>query len=296
MNAQLEAGQFRNAAARERFLRAYDQAFEALWPMTRVELDVETRFGTTHVHRSGAEQGDPVVLLHGANSNAVQWYPFVEVLGAGHPVFAVDTLGDPSRSVARTAIHEPADSAAWLDDVFDGLGIERVHLVGHSRGGWLVLNQATRSPQRLLSVSALDPGGLQKVGWRFFAYLYLNGLAGLLPGPLRTRVAAWLDNPVLVVPELRRVLLAGASTFRTRRPAPLPLTDDELRACSVPLLVLLGEHSPLVDSRTAAQRIRELLPTAEVRVLAGVGHGPGFEHGSTVNATLVEFIDSHSSP
>src|ERR1700754_1309495 len=119
--SDLTIGRFISPAAQTRFLAAYDEAFEVLWPSTRTEADVETRFGTTHVHRSGADAGDPVVLLHGANSNAVQWYPFVEALGAEHPVTAVDTIGDPGRSVARAAIHEPADSAAWLDEVLNGL-------------------------------------------------------------------------------------------------------------------------------------------------------------------------------
>jgi pimeloyl-ACP methyl ester carboxylesterase len=289
-------GRFSSPAARERFLITYDRAFAALWPGERSEQDVETRFGVTHVHRSGAGTGEPVVLLHGANSNAVQWYPFIPALGAQHPVVAIDTIGDPGRSVARVAIHEPADSAAWLDEVLDGLRIERVHLVGHSYGGWLALNQAVRSSQRLLSITALDPGGLQKVGWRFFAYLYLNGLAGLLPGPLRRRAAERLDNPVLVVPELLKVLLMAARTYRSRRPAPLPLGDDEIRSIPVPLLLLLGQQSPLVHAQPVAERVRALLPASDVRVLPGVGHGPGFEHSSLVDAALVDFINSHPTP
>lgn len=71
-----------------------------------------------------------------------------------------------------------------------------------------------------MSVTALDPGGLEKVSARFIWLMYLNGLAGLTPPPLRRRLAVWLDNRVLLVPELRKVLLAGAWAFRTRRPAP----------------------------------------------------------------------------
>lgn len=288
-------GRFTSPQARERFLHAYDKAFAALWPDERTEYDIETSFGTTHVHRSGAENGEPVILLHGANSNAVQWYPFVQALGAQHPLYAIDTLGDPGRSRPTAAIHRPEDSAAWLDEVLKAQGIERAHVIGHSYGGWLALNQAARSPERLASVTALDPGGLQKVGRRFFAYLYLNAIAGLLPGRARGWAAQRLDNPVLVVPELRKVLMAAARTHRTKRPAPLPLDDAALAAIEVPLLILIGERSPLINPRTATERLHAVCPRAQVLVLPGVGHGPGFEHGSTVDSTLTDFIAAHRS-
>ncbi|MBL7501416.1 alpha/beta fold hydrolase [Frankia sp. CNm7] len=295
-----EAGRFRSEALRAKFLAAYDAAFAALWPTPWAEDDVETEFGTTHAHRFGPTDagdgdagGDPVVLLHGANSNAVQWYPFVAALGARHPVIALDTLGDPGRGVARVPIHEPATSAAWLDQVLAGLDIDRAHLVGHSYGGWLVLNQALHRPERLISVTALDPGGLEKVGLRFIWLMYLNGLAGLAPAPLRRRLAVWLDNPVLEVPELKKVLLTGARAFRTRRPAPLPLTDDDLRSIRTPTLALLGERSPLLHPRRAQARI-ELMPNGHADILPGVGHGPGFQRGTgvDVNARLLAFLDS----
>ncbi len=42
----------------------YDRAM-GLWPQPRRELDVETGFGTVHVHHYGARNGEPIVLLHG---------------------------------------------------------------------------------------------------------------------------------------------------------------------------------------------------------------------------------------
>jgi len=304
-------GRFRGDRLQARFLAAYDEAFAALWPSGWTEDDVETEFGTTHLHRygpltttsdqgagagagAGADPGAPVVLLHGASSNGVQWYPFLSALAARHPVVALDTLGDPGRSVARRPIHEPADSAAWLDQVLAALDLPRAHLIGHSYGGWLALNQARHAPQRLLSVTALDPGGLEKVGARFIWLMYLNGLAGLTPGPLRRRLAVRLDNPVLLVPELLHVLLTGARTFRTRRPAPAPLSDDDLRAIDTPTLVLIGQRSPLLHPARARDRVA-LMPHGEAVILPGVGHGPGFQHGDEVNRRLVAFLDTAGS-
>ncbi len=284
-------GRFRGDRQRATFLAAYDAAFTALWPRPWTETDVDGAFGTTHVHRCGADAGVPIVLLHGASSNAVQWYPFLAALGTHHPIIAVDTLGDPGRSLARRPIHEPADSAAWLDETLAALEVPRAHLIGHSYGGWLALNQARHAPDRLVSVAALDPGGLEKVGARFIWLMYVNGMAGLAPAPLRRRLATRLDNPVLLVPELRKVLLTGARTFRTRRPAPAPLSDEDLRAIRTPTLVLVGQRSPLLHPARAQTRVG-LIPHGRADILPGVGHGPGFQHGGDVLTRLLAFLDS----
>jgi pimeloyl-ACP methyl ester carboxylesterase len=119
---------------------AYDDAM-GLWPGPRESRDVETRVGTVHVHRSGAADGEPIVLLHGHGANSASWYPQIEALGKRHPVYAVDTIDDPGRSVQHTVVKDSADNAAWLTDVLAGLGLEGVRLVGLSYGGWLTLNQ-----------------------------------------------------------------------------------------------------------------------------------------------------------
>jgi pimeloyl-ACP methyl ester carboxylesterase len=289
-------GRFRGDKQRARFLSAYDAAFAALWPTPWTEAAVETEFGTTYAHRYGPDTGVPVVLLHGANSNAVQWYSFVAALGAERPVIALDTIGDPGRSVARRPIHDPPDSAAWLEATLAGLGVPRAHLIGHSYGGWLALNQALHRPERVVSVTALDPGGLEKVSARFIWLMYLNGLAGLTPAPLRRRLAVRLDNPVLLIPELKKVLLTGARAFRTRRPAPAPLSDDDLRSIDTPTLVLIGQRSPLLHPARAQARVA-LMARGHAEILPGVGHGPGFQRGDDVtgddvNRRLLAFLAS----
>lgn len=283
-------GRFTSEAAAAKFLAAYDAAF-TLWPSPRQEFDVETPYGTTYVHRYGEAEGAPIVLLHGSASNAAQWYPNVAVLGEAHTVFAVDTLGDPGRSVQRAPIHEPATSAAWLDDVLIGLGLNGVHLVGHSYGGWLALNQALHRPERLISISLIDPGGLSKVGLRFYASIFVNALAGLAPRICRPFLARWLRNPVLVVPEMLAVIFAGAAGFRVNRPAPLPLTDDEIRAIRVPTLLLLGEHSALLRPTQVRDRVNEMMPRVQVEIIAETGHGPNLERPDEVNQRILDFID-----
>lgn len=293
---QADVGRYVSDELRERYFAACDAVY-ALAPAADSETDVETSFGTTHVYRweptdPAHAARTPVVLAHGAGGNSSQWYPNLAALRAERPVYAVDTLGDPGRSVQHTPIHQPERSAQWLNEVLAGLGLARVHLIGSSYGGWLSLNQAHRGPERLASVTLLDPGGLEKTGARFFVWIFVSLLATIAPKPVRRRVAAWLDQPVLIVPELRAMIMLSVRAYRIRRPTPLPLTEDELRTIRTPLYVLLGEHSLLVRPQRQRERVPRLIPGAVVEIIGDTGHGPQIDHADQVNERMLRFLDS----
>ncbi|WP_070025582.1 alpha/beta fold hydrolase [Streptomyces sp. F-1] len=301
---QADVGRFVSDALRDRYFAACDAVF-ALGVPASGEQDVETSFGTTHVYRYGPEPGPareggdpagetrdrtPVVLVHGAGSCSAMWYPNTGALSAERTVYALDTPGDPGRSVQRAPIHEPEHAARWLDEALAGLGLDEVHLVGTSYGGWLALNQAHRRPERLASVTLLDPGGLEKVGLRFFVWIFASLLATFAPKALRPRLASWLEQPVLVVPELRAMTHTGVRAYRIRRPVPKPLTDAELATIRTPLYLLLGKRSLLVHPRRQVERVPRLVPGARAEIVADTGHGPQIDHADLANRLMLAFM------
>ncbi|MEU9123171.1 alpha/beta fold hydrolase [Streptomyces sp. NPDC048506] len=293
---QAEVGRYVSDALRDRYFAACDAVY-ALGVPALDETDVETSFGTTRVYRYGpadpaARSRTPVVLVHGAGSCSAMWYPNTAALSADRPVYAIDTPGDPGRSVQRAPIHEPAHAAQWLDETLAGLGLDRVHLVGSSYGGWLVLNQAHRRPGRLASVTPLDPGGLEKVGLRFFVWIFVSLFATFAPKVFRPRLAAWLEQPVLVVPELRAMIRSGVRAYRIRRPAPLPLSEDELRTIRTPLYLVLGKRSLLVHPQRQVERVPRLVPGARAEIVSETGHGPQIDHADMVNDRIRGFLNS----
>ncbi|MFG3308640.1 alpha/beta fold hydrolase [Streptomyces wuyuanensis] len=294
-----DVGRYVDDALRDRYFAAADVLY-ALGAPIRSETDVETGFGTTHVYRYGpedpaAESRTPIVLIHGAGYSSAMWYPNTPGLSLDRPVYALDTPGDAGRSVHREPMWQPERAAQWMDEAFDALGLDRVHLVGSSYGGWLVLNQAHRRPERLASVTALDPGGLEKVGMRFFAWVLVSLFATFAPKALRPRLAAWLDQPVIAVPEMRKWIQLGARAFRIRRPAPLPLTEDELRSIRTPLYVIMGKHSLLVHPKRQLERVPRLVTGARAEIIAATGHGPQIDHPEVVNSRMLDFMEDADS-
>jgi pimeloyl-ACP methyl ester carboxylesterase len=294
--ARTEIGRFVSGQARERFLRAYEEAM-GLWPQPRRETAVDTGFGTVHVHCYGTGGGEPVVLLHGHGANASTWYPQVQALGGCHPVHAVDTIDDPGRSVQRAVVADSASNARWINEVLTGLRLNRVHLIGHSYGGWLALNQAVHGPGRLASVTLLDPAGLSKVPARFYLNMTAGAVAMLAPRRWRPRLGRLLANAALLSPpELLRPTMLATRTFRPRsRPAARAFTDEELRSVSVPVLALLAGRSALLDAATAQARVQSLIPAAQTEVIPKVGHGLALERPDLVNERILHFITDQAS-
>ncbi|MCZ7420537.1 alpha/beta fold hydrolase [Verrucosispora sp. WMMA2121] len=288
-------GRFANDQAREKFLQAYEVAMRS-WPQPRQEFDVETSFGTVHVHHHGAGPGAPVVLLHGAQGNSSNWYPQVAALGEHHPVYALDTIDDPGRSMQRRPVAGTAESAAWLDETLATLDLSDVHLVGMSYGGFLALAAAVHRPDRLASVTLLDPGGLQKVPFRFYANIIAGALATMAPRRTRAWFAHRLANHALIEsPEQLAPIMIAARHWRTQRPSARRFDDEELRSIPVPVLLLVAGRSSLLRPHEAVARAQALIPSVRAEIVPGAGHGLPLERPELVNQCVLDFIAGSTS-
>jgi pimeloyl-ACP methyl ester carboxylesterase len=284
-------GSWIDDAAREKFMAAYERVF-ALWPQPCEEFDVETATATTRVHAYRPHpDGAPVVLLTGAGGNAAAWFPHAAALAGDGPVYGIDMPGDANPSVPRALMTPPANCAAWLDELLSKLSDRPAHLVGYSYGGWVAMNQAIRAPGRLASITLLDPAGLTKVDARFWWWLSISGLATMTPMLLRRRLARWLDNPVMLEPELMTLMWAAIRGYHAEPKFPGVLTDDELRSISVPALLITGARSALVTPAEARAR-GSLMPHAEVAIVPG-SHG-GFNRIDELNDRIAAFIKARA--
>ncbi|MGH3256154.1 MAG: alpha/beta fold hydrolase [Streptosporangiaceae bacterium] len=287
-----EVGSWVSEAAREKFMAAYEKAF-ALWPQPCEEFDLETATSTTRVHAYRPHpDGAPVVLLAGAGFNASGWYPHVAALAKHHPVYGIDMPGDPNPSVARAPLTPPASCAAWLDELLSQLSDRPGHLIGISYGGWVAANQALRAPARVASITLLDPAGLTKLDARFWWWLGISGLASLTPMRLRRRLARWLGSPTMLEQELMTVMWAGSRGYRMEPKFPDVLTDDELRAIHVPVLLITGARSALLTPAEARAR-GSLIPHAQVAIVPG-SHG-GFNRTDELNDRIAAFIEAQAT-
>ncbi len=150
---------FKSPEGEAAFVATYDAAMR-LWPVSYEESDIPTRFGLTHVVASGPIGAPPLVLLHGYMATLTMWSPNILDFSRDHRVYAIDVMGQPSKSIPDEPIREAADYVAWLTATLDGLRLDRVSLVGVLR--WVARPQlrASRTRARTEARAAVSCGQL----------------------------------------------------------------------------------------------------------------------------------------
>ena len=150
---------FKTPEGKAAFLAAYDAAMK-LWPVSYEEMDIPTRFGTTHVVASGPKDAEPLVLLHGYMATLTMWAPNIADFSKHYRVYALDVMGQPGRSTPTEPIRTSADYVEWLNATFDALDLHRISLVGMSvrrlAGAHLRVCPTAAGSQACI----LSPGGL----------------------------------------------------------------------------------------------------------------------------------------
>ena len=104
----------------------------------------------TFVRRGGA--GQPLLFLHGAGG-LPGWQPFLARLADRYDVIAPDHPGY-GQSDTPAWLEEVADLAQFYLEFLKHLSLIGVHVIGHSLGGWIALEMATRSTARIKSLTA----------------------------------------------------------------------------------------------------------------------------------------------
>jgi pimeloyl-ACP methyl ester carboxylesterase len=279
------------------FRAAYDGAMQR-WPVAYEELDVPTPFGTTHVVVSGPEHGPPLVLLHGYMATSVMWAPNLADFSKDFRVYSIDVMGQPGKSIPEEPIRDAGDYVAWLTATLNELHLGRVCLLGQSFGGWLALTYAAAAPERIRKLVLLSPGGILPLGTRFT-------VRGLLVVALPTRFTVnwfmhWLGITGADAEPLLELMYLGLKHFRmpseTARVLPTPLSDAELRAMQVPVLLLVGDREVIYDASRALARARRLIPDFAGEVVPDCGHDMCFSQRQVVDARVLDFLKEAAPP
>ncbi|MEU3949495.1 alpha/beta fold hydrolase [Streptomyces sp. NPDC029526] len=275
-----------------RFLAAYDAVLRQ-WPVPVRGVDVPTPYGSTRVHVCGPEDGSPVVLLPGGGTTSVVWYANAGALAATHRVYAVDLIGDFGRSVHDGApLRDAGDLVTWLEAVLDGLGLDRVHLCGHSYGAWIALRHALHAPHRLAGLALLDPAQcFTRMSSRYLLHAVLTLLR---PAAQRPRAFHRWETGRDPEDRVWREFLDSTAGLKRSKVVAMPRpAEHALRACPVRTLVVAAERSRAHDASRMAADARRLLPGAEVVVLPGASHHSiPTERPGELNRLLADFFGS----
>lgn len=271
-------------------LAQYETAL-AHWPVPYDELNVPTRFGSTHIISSGPTNTPPLILLHGNWATATMWVTVISALAQDRRTYAVDQIDDVGKSVPTRIPTSRSDYVEWLLDVLDKLGIDQADIAGLSYGGFLAMNLALSAPHRVKRLVLLSPG-IPSFGLPTSKYGVHGMPVIMFPSRLTGRwliqgLSAKGYHPDNLVAEQ---LIVSAMNLRSRVPFRPVFSDGEFASLKMPVALFIGEKEILYDAKLAVQRARQLIPHIEAEVIPNAGHMLTTDQPDIVTGRIMQFL------
>jgi non-heme chloroperoxidase len=259
----------------------------------------------------GPKAAQPLMFHHGWPLSADDWdNQMLFFLGKGYRVIAHDRRGH-GRSDQTNAEHTMDAYAADVAQLARKLDLKEAVHIGHSAGGGEVARYVARAePQRVamaVLISAVTPimvrSNTNPEG------LPLDVFDGFRKAIVANRAQFYTDVPAgpfygfnrkdAIVSEglIRnwwRQGMMGSSKAHYDGVKALSETDfsEDLRAISVPVLVLHGEDDQIVPIDGSSRKTIALLQHGRLKTYPGYPHGMCQTHADRVNADLLAFVQS----
>jgi len=230
-----------------------------------------------------------VLLVHGSVVNGDATWAAQRPLTERFELVVPNRRGFPPGPDVDSVDYE--DEAVWFEQFLE----PGTHLVGHSYGGVIALFAAARRPERLRSLTVIEPPALAIARGNPAADAFAAGAKRLWEDGSREPEAflrGFLTavNAPIPAGELSPALLQGARTLMVERYpwlAEIPL--EELAATPFPKLVVSGGHSEAFD---AVCDVLQQRLSAQRAVLPGAGHSVQ-RLGEPFNELLAAFVEQN---
>lgn len=256
--------------------------------------------------RAGA--GAPVILVHGLAASLHDWDALLpELTARGYAGYALDLLGHGESAKPPKIDQYTGDSVfAHMRDWIDSLELEEpVILIGHSLGGYMVLQFAAKYPERVRALVLVNPFYTQDQLPPMLRFLLRRPL---LNSAVISSTPYWLFRLFVDVTSLQfgnsnekfhtlpeSVRTQTALDYKRAAPGiyniPCTLRDlaPELPRISQPTLVIWGARDQTINPETFLTLVKKL-PDAHSEVMPVCGHVPHQCHAKTFNDKVFDFL------
>ena len=260
--------------------------------------------GVTHYELGGAENGQPVVLVHGFSTPYFIFDTTFEFLvNSGFRVLRYDLIGRgySDRPHVDYNIHL---FVRQLKDLLDTLGLKQVTLVGLSMGGSITAAFISENPDYVSKVVLIDPAGANRLAYSwilkalkipiigelalgFFGSTSMaKGVASDLFDP---KVVDHYQNQYKIQMQYKGFKYALLSTMRNGMLESFNETYASVGKLCKPTLLFWGMNDRTVPIEYS-KLILKAMPHVEFHAIENCGHIPHYEKPEIVNPILWEFL------
>lgn len=287
---------YKNKKMEHLIKKTYDALLEE-WNIPLDEIDLNTRYGSTHVISCGDKNSPPLILFHGVgDDSALMWIYNAKYLSQYYRIYAIDTIGGPGKSIPNKFYNKKFNDVTWIDDVMQGLSLEKAFFTGVSMGGFLVKLYAVHRPDKMIkgiSISGALSPKKHKAQMSTMMKIFLP--EALFPTPKNVKKLIeklsgnnskiFTDNPTIM--EHYTYLLKGFNNMAMGYHNVKGFEESEIDIIRDKVVFLAGEEDPF-EKMGGAQILKDY--HMNVIFYPKAGHGLNHELSDDINKKIVEIF------
>ena len=290
-------------------------ALAALYPerATAIAIDLERNASgldhntivvgeeTWHYLEGGPKDAAVILMIHGFGAEKDNWTRFAGSLTQTYRVIALDLpgFGESRWHTGRDySLYPQRDRVA---NFVQALGLGQVHLIGNSMGGHLAALFAHEYPQDVASLALVNNAGVVSPVESDAQRALAHGENLLIVRSLDEfdRLLDYVSHKKPFIPWPVKGVLAQRALDRAKenqliftavKGDPTLALEPLLPQIETPVLIIWGEYDRILHV-SSVDKMRPLLPQAEVIIMEDTGHVPMLERPAETAAHYLRFLE-----
>jgi len=281
---------YKNNENKELIYNLYDDNLTK-WNVPYEIIEISTKYGKTSIVASGDKNNPPVFLIHAMGVTATMWFPNVEELSEKYRVYAINTIGDLGKSELTDLDNYPKNGqgySEWINEIMNELQIEKCDVVAASMGGWIAMNFAIHSPNKINHLVLLGPMGIKAntfgVMRRLFKVLFFPTQKN------KEALTKWALGENQKVNDEMAEYMNIAMNCEGRLPIPKHIKKKHLEKIEAKTFLILGEFdNPIGNPNKNRRYAKKCFKDIKVEVVK-TGHLMSMENPEEVNSLIIDFL------
>lgn len=261
------------------------------------------RVDNMDIHYRSSGKGDPILLLHDAQSSLHTWAGWTHKLAEKQQVISVDLPGFGLSAPHPQGSYSAFMYAGFLDSFLQKLNLKKVSLAGCGLGAQIAWQFAAESPQRVDKLILLDAPGFEEkktdpINWLASTPVINRSLWKVTPRSfIRLSLEdVWADDALVtdslvqrhfdlsLLPGHRKAFTDRASVRDNRPPI------DLIERITAPTLILWGAEDTRISPEHAYD-FHKRIRGAVLKIYRNTGHWPQEENPARTAEDVQAFLE-----
>ncbi len=265
---------YRSSEGKEKILSLYDAQLRRL-RHTYSEIWLDTSFGKTHIIKTGAPDGIPLLVFHGGNATTAYNLLSCDFLMDDFLIFAADTIGHPGKSAEVSLSPYNYDYGKWAGEIITLLGFESMRCFSGSFGAGIIAKTMCVCPDKVKRAVLYIPSGINNApAVRNFRMLLPMIVYWITHGDKWLKrcmlpLAVTYDNITDDIYETAKLSITYA---KIKTGMPSNASEKMMKHCKAPTLVMAAEKDCMFPAGRVIPRAERIIENCTTYLLKDRGH------------------------